>query len=113
MLFTGEPILAEEALQLGMVNTVVDGSELTEKTMELARKVARRPTMGLTLAKQAVNQALDAQGMWSAVQAAYSLHILGHSHNMVVHDGLAVDPDSFAVIRALVNSRTNRDTTAS
>ena len=54
--------------------------------------------MGLKLAKQAVNQALDAQGQWAAIQAAFSLHELGHSHNMQVHK-LPIDPDGAAVIR--------------
>ena len=104
MLFTGEPITAQEALQLGMVNAVVEGSELTEATLAMARKIAWLPTMGLTLAKQAVNQALDAQGMWSTVQSAYSLHMLGHSHNMVVH-GVAYDPEAPSIIRELVKAR--------
>lgn len=56
--------------------------------------------MGLMLAKQAVNQALDVQGMWTAVQAAYSLHALGHSHSMQVH-GYPVDPAGADIIRKL------------
>jgi enoyl-CoA hydratase len=54
--------------------------------------------MGLKLAKQAVNQALDAQGQWAAIQAAFSLHELGHSHNMQVHN-LPIDPEGVDVIR--------------
>jgi enoyl-CoA hydratase len=54
--------------------------------------------MGLKLAKQAVNQSLDAQGQWTAIQAAFSLHQLAHSHNMQVH-GQIVDPGGAAVIR--------------
>jgi enoyl-CoA hydratase len=104
MLFTGEPITAEEARQLGMVNLIVDRSELTEATLNLARKIARRSSMGLTLAKQAVNQSQDAQGIWTAIQAAYSLHILGHSHNMNT-EGKGLEPDYLGVIRELVKSR--------
>jgi enoyl-CoA hydratase len=104
MLFTGEPITAQEAYQLGMVNKIVERSELKEATLTLARKIARRPTIGLTLAKQSVNQALDAQGMWTSIQAAYSLHITGHSHNMIVH-GQPADPSSGPIIREVVKSR--------
>jgi enoyl-CoA hydratase len=104
MLFTGEPITAQEAYQLGMVNKIVERSELKEATLTLARKIARRPSIGLTLAKQSVNQALDAQGMWTSIQAAYSLHITGHSHNMIVH-GQPADPSSGAIIREVVKSR--------
>ena len=45
-----------------------------------------------------MNQALDAQGQWAAIQAAFSLHELGHSHNMQVHK-LPIDPDGAAIIR--------------
>jgi enoyl-CoA hydratase len=38
-----------------------------------------------------VNAAEDAQGRISAMQTAFALHQLGHSHNMQVH-GLPIDP---------------------
>jgi enoyl-CoA hydratase len=98
MLFTGDAITARRAYELGMVNEVVAAGSLESSTRELAERIASRPTMGLKLAKQAVNQALDAQGQWAAIQAAFSLHELGHSHNMQVHK-LPIDPDGVAVIR--------------
>ncbi|MEW6471469.1 MAG: enoyl-CoA hydratase [Actinomycetota bacterium] len=99
MLFTGEPITAGEARALGMVNRVVAREELEDHTLALAERIARQPSMGLKLAKQAVNQSLDAQGQWTAIQAAFSLHEVGHSHNMQ-RFGLPVDPDGAAAIRA-------------
>jgi enoyl-CoA hydratase len=98
MLFTGDAIPAERAFQLGMVNHVVPLAELDGFTRALAGRIATRPTMGLKLAKQAVNQSLDAQGQWAAIQAAFSLHELGHSHNMQVHN-LPIDPEGAEVIR--------------
>jgi enoyl-CoA hydratase len=98
MLFTGDAIPAHRAYELGMVNQVVPPAELERSTRALAERIATRPTMGLKLAKQAVNQALDAQGQWAAIQAAFSLHELGHSHNMQVHK-LPIDPTGVAVIR--------------
>ena len=98
MLFTGDAISAERAYQLGMVNQVVPAADLAAATRALAERIAARPTMGLKLAKQAVNQTLDAQGQWAAIQAAFSLHELGHSHNMQVH-GLPIDPTGVEVIR--------------
>jgi enoyl-CoA hydratase len=98
MLFTGAAIGAREAQTLGMVNHVVPRAELDEFTLELAMKIATRPSMGLKLAKQSVNQAQDAQGFWTALQAAMSLQQLGHSHNREVH-GLAVDPSGAETIR--------------
>ena len=92
MLFTGEVILAEEAKSLGMVNHVVPNDELEAFTTKMAEHIATRPAMGLKLAKQSVNQMQDAQGFWTAMQAAMSLQQLGHSHNHQVH-GMAVDPN--------------------
>lgn len=108
MLFTGDPLSAEEAHQLGMVNHVVGRDDLESFTQDLAQRIATRPTMGLKLAKQAVNQSLDAQGQWTAVQAALSLHQLGHSHNMQRH-GIPVDPEGARVIRELSRRSTESD----
>jgi len=98
MLFTGAAIGAAEARALGMVNHVVPLPELEKFTLELASRIASRPSMGLKLAKQSVNQAQDAQGFWTALQAAMSLQQLGHSNNAQVH-GMLVDPSGAEVIR--------------
>ena len=98
MLFTGEAIDAAEARMLGMVNRVVPREKLEAETLALAEKIASRPSMGLKLAKQSVNQAQDAQGFWTALQAAMSLQQLGHSNNAQVH-GMLVDPAGAVVIR--------------
>jgi len=98
MLFTGQAITAAEAHGLGMVNHVVPQAELEKFTLGLAERIASRPSMGLKLAKQSVNQAQDAQGFWTALQAAMSLQQLGHSNNAQVH-GMLVDPSGAEVIR--------------
>lgn len=84
MLFTGEAVTAAEAYNLGMVNHVVALDDLDEATLTLARKIAARSSFGHHLAKMAVNQALDAQGFWTAQQAAFNLQHLGHSHSRVL-----------------------------
>ena len=73
-------------------------------TLELAERIASRPSMGLKLAKQSVNQAQDAQGFWTALQAAMSLQQLGHSNNQQVH-GMLVDPRGAEVIRREAKER--------
>jgi enoyl-CoA hydratase len=98
MLFTGEAISADEAKQLGMVNHVVPAQDLAARTRELAEHIARRPSMGLKLAKQSVNQMQDAQGLWTALQGAMSLQQLGHANNHQVH-GMGVDPAGAQIIR--------------
>ena len=98
MLFTGDAISAREGKSLGMLNHVVSREELEDFTLDLAGRVASRPSMGLRLAKQSVNQTQDAQGFWQALQAAMSLQQLGHSHNAQVH-GMPVDPAGVKIIR--------------
>lgn len=108
LLFTAGEIGAHEAHALGMVNAVVAGERLEQETLALARRIARQPTVGLTFAKQAVNQALDAQGQWTAVQAAFGLHQLAHAHSMQVH-GTLVDPEGVAAVRAATRTTPEED----
>ena len=103
MLFTGEHLSAEEAERIGMVNYLVDLDELDDFTLALANKIAERPTMAITLAKQAVNQSVDAQGFWAALQGAMSLHQLGHAHNKVVYDQYT-DPAGADAVRQQIRS---------
>lgn len=98
LLFTGDSIGAAEAKTLGMVNQVVKRDELESYTLAMAEKIARRPSMGLKLAKMSVNQSLDAQGMWTAVQSAFGLHHLGHTNSLVKH-GVRVEPTGAQMIR--------------
>ena len=91
LLFTAEGISAAEAHRLGMVNHVVGVAELQAFTLDLARKISSKPRFALKLTKESVNAAQDAMGRPAAMQTAFALHQLGHSHNMQVH-GLPIDP---------------------
>jgi len=99
MLFTGESISAQEGKELGMVNRVVKRENLESETLALAEKIARQPSMGLRLSKMAVNQSLDAQGMYNAIQSAFGLHHLGHANMRIMHDS-AVEPTGAQKIEA-------------
>ncbi len=94
MLFTGDPIDAETALRLGMVNHAVPAAELDAFAMDLATRISTRSRFGLKLAKQSVNQMQDAQGYNIAQNAAMSLQQLGHTHNLHLF-GDRVDPSGF------------------
>lgn len=98
MLFTGRPLTAAEAYQRGMVNKVVARDELERETLALAEHIARRPSFGLALAKQSVNNTLDAMGMYTAIQSAFGLHHVAHNHNLRLYDNL-VDPAGLDTIR--------------
>jgi enoyl-CoA hydratase len=98
ILFTGSALSADEAWRLGMVNHVVPREQLASFTLALAEQIATRPAMGLRLAKLSVNQSLDAQGQWTALQGAFSLHHLGHANSRIVH-GIPVEPSGAEIIR--------------
>lgn len=98
ILFTGSALSADEAWRLGMVNHVVPRAQLASFTLALAEQIATRPAMGLRLAKLSVNQSLDAQGQWTALQGAFSLHHLGHANARIVH-GIPVEPSGAEIIR--------------
>ena len=95
LLFTADWLSAAEAEKLGMVNHVVPRADLTSFTLALAEKIAAKPLFALKLAKEAVNAAQDAQGRSSAMQTAFALHQLAHSHNMQVH-GMMIDPSGIS-----------------
>ena len=91
LLFTGDSFTAQEAMELGMVNRVVPAAELDDAAMAMARRIAAKPGFALKLAKESVNQTLEAQGQYTAMRAAFSLQHLGHSNNKL-RFGMAIDP---------------------
>jgi 2-(1,2-epoxy-1,2-dihydrophenyl)acetyl-CoA isomerase len=54
--WTGDPVGAQEALQLGMVNRVLPDAEVLGQTQALALRLAHGPTKAIALIKRAVNQ---------------------------------------------------------
>ena len=57
MALTGEPVDAEEALRLNMVNRVYPPEELKEKTLEWAHKLAKGPVRSMGVAKRSFYEA--------------------------------------------------------
>jgi enoyl-CoA hydratase/carnithine racemase len=80
ILFTGRPVTADEAEKVGMVNQVVPLDELEASAMELAGRIARMHPFALRQAKRAVNQTLDVQGFYAAVQSVFDIHETGHGN---------------------------------
>jgi enoyl-CoA hydratase len=87
LLLTGDGIDADDAYRLGMVNKVFPAQQLTERTMQFARRIAALPTMAALMVKEAVNQSVDAQGFPTALNACFSLHHVMHGHWAEIHGG--------------------------
>lgn len=80
LLFTGRAMTAAEAERLGMVTRVVPLDELRSQTRALAAEIASKHPFALRQAKRAVNQTLDIQGFYAAIQAVFDIHQTGHGH---------------------------------
>jgi enoyl-CoA hydratase/carnithine racemase len=91
MLFTSDSINAQDALSLGMVNQVVPRDELEEATLVMARKISAKSRFALKLTKKAINACQDAQGRSVAMDNAFHLHQLAHTHWLKLYDFL-MDP---------------------
>ncbi len=60
MAYLADPVDAQEALRLGLVNRVVPAEELMATTLEVARRLAAGPTRAYGLTKRALRHALRA-----------------------------------------------------
>ena len=85
ILFTGRALTAEEAEKVGMVNKVVPLDRLRDEVAELAASIAQKHPFALRQAKRAVNQTLDVQGFYAAVQSVFDIHSTGHGHALSVN----------------------------
>ena len=86
LLLTGDAIDADEAHRIGMVSKVFPAVDLSERTVEFARRIAARPTVTALLIKESVNQSVENMGFLNALQACFTLHQLNHSHWAEVND---------------------------
>jgi enoyl-CoA hydratase/carnithine racemase len=84
ILFTGRAVGAREAEHIGMVNKVVPLESLAEETLALASQIAQNDPFGLRQAKRAVNQTLDVQGFYAAIQSVFDIHQTGHGNALSV-----------------------------
>jgi enoyl-CoA hydratase len=84
ILFTGGSLTAREAERTGMVNHVVPLEELRPATMELAQRISQMHPFALRQAKRAVNQTLDVQGFYAAIQSVFDIHQTGHGNALSV-----------------------------
>jgi enoyl-CoA hydratase len=69
-----------------MVSKVFPADELSDLTLEYARRIAQLPTMTALLIKESVNQTVDNMGFYNALNACFTLHELNHSHWAQVND---------------------------
>ena len=84
ILFTGRAMTADEVAATGMVNRVVPRDQLDSETRALAEQIAKMSPFALRQAKRAVNQTLDVQGFYAAIQSVFDIHQTGHGNALSV-----------------------------
>jgi enoyl-CoA hydratase len=99
-LFTGDRFSAERARELGMVNQVVPRADLESHVFAIAERIARMPRLGLALAKKAVNQAEDVQGLRVGMDSVFGLHHAAHAHNAEVSTDALAGLDARAMAKS-------------
>lgn len=90
-LMLGEPLSAKEAYDCGMVYKLCGIDALEDQVLDLARRLASKPSFAIKQIKEAVNASQDEAGRTGTMRTAFALHQLAHSHNREVF-GLPVDP---------------------
>ena len=73
LLFFGNPIDAQTALQYGMVNRVVSRAELATATLKFARRMALISPEALAGTKLAINRGAEAAGFRNAIRAGLDI----------------------------------------
>jgi enoyl-CoA hydratase len=86
LLLTGDSIDIDEAHRLGMVSKVFPLADLSDRTLEFARRIALLPTMTALMIKESVNQTVDNQGFYNSLNACFTIHQLNHSHWAEIHE---------------------------
>ena len=73
MALTGEPVSAERALQIGLVNRVVPGDQLMAEALGLAERIAKNAPLAVRLSKQVMIQAgeLSEAEAWAVNDAVF------------------------------------------
>jgi enoyl-CoA hydratase len=83
LILTGDPVMADEALRLGLVNKVFPGASLLSEVRAIAIKILSRGANALALAKQAARR----------------------GYAMTMDNGLALEADLFGVISSTSEMR--------
>jgi enoyl-CoA hydratase/carnithine racemase len=78
MIYTGDPIDAQEALRCGLVSRVFPQDQLMDEAMKMARRIASNPPKGLRMAKRLLREARQAARFDAFLDLTAALQGLGH-----------------------------------
>ena len=81
MLLTGEPIKANYAKEIGLINDYFSKSKLNSETMKIAKKIASKSNLTIKIGKQAFYKQLE-----MPLRKAYSYTSQVMTYNMMAMD---------------------------
>ena len=86
LFWTAEFLTAEQALEIGMVNRVVDDGELMDETNKMARKIAAAPQQSVRMIKRAVlgGMRTDLRSHLDIISSHYAVITAGEDHKEAV-----------------------------
>ena len=87
ILFEARFVGASEALELGMINSVVPRADLRREVYDYASRVAENDPFQLKMIKRTINSAADQRGYRTAMETAFANWQLAHEHFLVQNDG--------------------------
>lgn len=76
LILTGRRVGAQEALELGMVNAVVEPDMLERRVLEMAADLAKSPPISVAMNKKGFNRAYEVQGMRAAIDAGRDTFVM-------------------------------------
>ena len=86
LILTGRPVSAEEALRIGLVNKVVDHSEISEEVMKLAKYIATKSPRTLAGTKRMLNTShlLDLRSVLDLESHTQPIMLLSEEHRAAI-----------------------------
>lgn len=83
ILLTGRFVNADEAMAIGLVNTVVPADELLASAVAMAEQIASNTSLGVSLTKRVLHQNVDAPSLAAALEVENRNQVLAtRTHDM-------------------------------
>ncbi|MEM1075523.1 MAG: crotonase/enoyl-CoA hydratase family protein [Pseudomonadota bacterium] len=81
LIFTGDPVTAQEAMEIGLVSQVVSGNDLLTEAHAIAGRIAKNPPQAVRLSKRLLREAATSTFSAALEMSAALQSIAHHTHD--------------------------------